>query len=53
MWSNKEADFFPEIKKSFTFPALEWALYHKHDKGNRWNFKISREKVATLRHEDR
>ena len=20
MWSNKEADFFPEINKSFTFP---------------------------------
>ena len=34
MWSNKEADFFLEIKKSFTFPgmghmicALSWALY--------------------------
>ena len=21
MWSNKEADFFPEINKSFTFPG--------------------------------
>ena len=22
MWSNKEADFFPEINKSFTFPGM-------------------------------
>ena len=22
MWSNEEADFFPEINKSFTFPGM-------------------------------
>ena len=27
MWSNKEADFFPEINKSFTFPGMGLRLY--------------------------
>ena len=29
MWSNKEADFFPEINKSFTFPGM--GLLHAYD----------------------
>ena len=28
MWSNKEADFFPEINKSFTFPGMGLQLYN-------------------------
>ena len=27
MWSNREADFFPEINKSFTFPGMGLRLY--------------------------
>ena len=27
MWSNKEADFFPEIKERFTFPGMGQMFY--------------------------
>ena len=32
MWSNKEADFFPEMNKSFTFPGMGLKRKHTHKK---------------------
>ena len=29
MWSNKEADFFPEINKSFTFPGMGLKIFFR------------------------
>ena len=34
MWSNKEAEFFPEIKKSFTFPGMGHMAIATSDSGD-------------------